>query len=53
MRSKPGIHEYFWGRGGGITTVTWCPRALRASAKARLQPRVSPSASLWPKMRIS
>src|SRR5215472_14514039 len=48
--SKPGIHAYFCGRGCGITTDTRLPRSRSASANARLQPRVSPSASLWPRI---
>ena len=46
MLSKPGRNMYICGSGGGMSTHTSFPAARSASAKARLQPRVSPSASL-------
>src|SRR5215467_4692701 len=52
IRSKPGIQEYFCESGWGMTTETSRPRARRASPNARLQPSVSPSASLWPRTMI-
>ena len=50
---KPGRNVYMSGSGGGMSTQTCLPAERNASAKARLQPRVSPSASLCPKIRIS
>jgi hypothetical protein len=37
---------YMSGSGGGMSTHTCLPAERNASANARLQPRVSPSASL-------
>src|SRR5258708_11869529 len=53
MSLKPGRNSYICGRGGGMRTQASLPAVRRASANARLHPRVSPSASLWPKIRIS
>jgi hypothetical protein len=44
---------YICGSGGGMSTQTSLPALRSASANARLHPSVSPSASLWPKIRIS